>query len=127
MPLNQVSDLKKKMLFTLNVFKKPLGGWYCFYLLFFYLFFVGMNSRSFIIIYLFISQKQIYTIIKIQVISLNKKYVCRWPVENQNMFCRQAPLKKCKRWTCKLWYYLIMHVLNILQNRISYCIILYRT
>ena len=21
-----------------------------------------------------------------------QKYVCRWPVENQNMFCRQAPL-----------------------------------
>ena len=50
----------------------------------------------FLFIYLFISQTQTYTTInikkKIQVTSLNKKYVCRWPVENQNMFCRQAPL-----------------------------------
>ena len=24
--------------------------------------------------------------------NFKQKYVCRWPVENQNMFCRQAPL-----------------------------------
>ena len=45
----------------------------------------------FIFIYLIISQTQIYTIINTSY-KFKQKYVCRWPVENQNMSCRQAPL-----------------------------------
>ena len=46
----------------------------------------------YLFIYLFILQTQIYTIKKNTSYKFKQKYVCRWPVENQNMFCRQAPL-----------------------------------
>ena len=49
----------------------------------------------YLFIYLFILQTQIYTVINIKrntSYKFKQKYVCRWPVENQNMFCRQAPL-----------------------------------
>ena len=42
-------------------------------------------------IYLFISQTQIYTIINTSY-KCKQKCVCRWPIENQNMSCHQAPL-----------------------------------
>ena len=46
----------------------------------------------FLFIYLLISQTQIYTIIENTSYKPKQKYVCRWPVENQNIFCRQTPL-----------------------------------
>ena len=42
-------------------------------------------------IYLFILQTQIYTIINTSY-KFKQKYVRRWPVKNQNMSCREAPL-----------------------------------
>ena len=47
LPLNKVSDLKKKVLFTLNVFKKPFG-WVVFFLSLF----------NFMYIYIYIGNKE---------------------------------------------------------------------
>ena len=52
----------------------------------------NVNNYLFIIylfIYLFISQTQIHTIINTSY-KFKQKFVCRWPVENQNMSCRQV-------------------------------------
>ena len=45
--LNDVCDLKKKMLFTLNIFKKQLRG--VFFLSLFFNFFIYIGNKEFII------------------------------------------------------------------------------
>ena len=50
--LNNVFDLKKKVLFTLNVFKKPIG-WVVFFLSIFfsniYIFYLYIGNKGFIV------------------------------------------------------------------------------
>ena len=97
----QLSDALRKRLKYINVqqgLKRILNG-----LLDLYFYWVTITSVFcsfntnflslilFLFIYLFISQTRIYTIINTSY-KFKQKYVCRWPVENQNMSCRQAPL-----------------------------------
>ena len=54
-----------------------------------YIFFLIKFLEIFGNLLIYFTNTNIYTN---QVYKFKQKYVCRWPVENQNMFCRQAPL-----------------------------------